>query len=361
MFTSAIFAASQGIERVAEFFLRIMWAEKPYLGFDETVELLKTSGQDGGPQYNIEVNNKTYRTQRLISSAGADTLQGRGTRVWEVKEVDARGRVFGPSMVLKDAWVDYARDREAIILQKIRNSAKTPRHATAFDRYLLHVVEFGDVPSVNGSPDDTQTIICRGKPPEHKWRMRVLKDMKATSTTDAKLPPKKALIIEPEPAEKLIVYPRRVHHRVVFSEVGKTILEAETLPAAFEILKDILIGKSLPFIVGGLLWLTSTPVLGAMHACGWVHRDVSAGNVLVHEGIGKLADVEFAKAESDTGSHSVRTVCLPISCFIIFCSSYIAGHRILHGRRSGGRAIPLHEQQGPARTDKHYRRRRRER
>ena len=48
--------------------------------------------------------------------------------------------------------------------------------------------------------------------------------------------------------------------------------------------------------------------LNALHACGWVHRDVSAGNVLIHDGVGKLADFEFAKAESDKGTHCVRTV-----------------------------------------------------
>lgn len=45
-----------------------------------------------------------------------------------------------------------------------------------------------------------------------------------------------------------------------------------------------------------------------MHKCGWVHRDISIGNVLVANGIGVLADVEFAKSEGASVQHSVRTV-----------------------------------------------------
>ena len=37
-----------------------------------------------------------------------------------------------------------------------------------------------------------------------------------------------------------------------------------------------------------------------MHRCGWVHRDLSAANVIVDEGgIGRLIDLEFAKQKDD--------------------------------------------------------------
>jgi serine/threonine protein kinase len=46
-----------------------------------------------------------------------------------------------------------------------------------------------------------------------------------------------------------------------------------------------------------------------MHAHGYVHRDVSSGNIIFHGGEGKIADLEYAK-EIGTGSgHNERTVC----------------------------------------------------
>lgn len=55
------------------------------------------------------------------------------------------------------------------------------------------------------------------------------------------------------------------------------------------------------------------PVLLSLHAIGWVHRDISSGNVLVLDGpapIVKLADFEYAKEIGETtgGKHEIRTV-----------------------------------------------------
>jgi hypothetical protein len=49
--------------------------------------------------------------------------------------------------------------------------------------------------------------------------------------------------------------------------------------------------------------------LQIMHILGYVHRDVSAGNILFWDGAGILSDLEFAKKTSDLTMHEVRTVC----------------------------------------------------
>ena len=46
-----------------------------------------------------------------------------------------------------------------------------------------------------------------------------------------------------------------------------------------------------------------------LHGSGWVHRDVSVGNMYLYEGRGVLGDLEFAKNMADTSQHEVRTVC----------------------------------------------------
>lgn len=46
-----------------------------------------------------------------------------------------------------------------------------------------------------------------------------------------------------------------------------------------------------------------------MHRLGWIHRDISYGNILVVGGRGKLTDLEYAKEEMDvSAAHGIRTV-----------------------------------------------------
>jgi hypothetical protein len=52
------------------------------------------------------------------------------------------------------------------------------------------------------------------------------------------------------------------------------------------------------------------PALEIMHMLGYVHRDVSAGNILFWEDGGILSDLESAKKTTDLSTHEVRTVCL---------------------------------------------------
>lgn len=49
-----------------------------------------------------------------------------------------------------------------------------------------------------------------------------------------------------------------------------------------------------------------------MHKAGWVHRDISVGNILFHERDGNLVvKLEYAKQylRDDKGVHEMRTVC----------------------------------------------------
>ncbi|KIP01099.1 hypothetical protein PHLGIDRAFT_402742 [Phlebiopsis gigantea 11061_1 CR5-6] len=89
--------------------------------------------------------------------------------------------------------------------------------------------------------------------------------------------------------EKLLQYPAKVHYRIVYKEVGKTIDQLDSMHDVFRCLCDIVKG------------------LYAMHAAGYVHRDISAGNILVVDGKGRLGDVEYAKEEGDNSQHEVRT------------------------------------------------------
>jgi serine/threonine protein kinase len=47
--------------------------------------------------------------------------------------------------------------------------------------------------------------------------------------------------------------------------------------------------------------------LQLLRKLGWVHRDVSVGNILSYKGEAKLADLEYAKRVGDGKSHEMRT------------------------------------------------------
>ena len=80
-----------------------------------------------------------------------------------------------------------------------------------------------------------------------------------------------------------------------------------------------------------------------MHRLGWVHRDISYGNILVVGGRGKITDLEYAKEETDVSTiHGIRTVrlsarwrlsvsnCLLIQGTAYFMSVEVDRHGYLH-------------------------------
>lgn len=51
--------------------------------------------------------------------------------------------------------------------------------------------------------------------------------------------------------------------------------------------------------------------LGLLHRAGWVHRDISKGNIMVDDsGHARLADLEYAKLMDDENIPDLQVVCL---------------------------------------------------
>ncbi|KAJ3748878.1 hypothetical protein DFH05DRAFT_1540096 [Lentinula detonsa] len=76
---------------------------------------------------------------------------------------------------------------------------------------------------------------------------------------------------------------------------------------------------------------------------GWVHRDISSGNVCWFDDDhrGRIGDFEYATRMADRGRHNVRTV--PITCFPSRCSEpnvlSLLGNSVFHGSRDPGSQI----------------------
>lgn len=233
----------QDARRFVEFLLRIMYASESDLGWDTTIE--RSLDADGNAQFDISVSGKKYRTTRLLSSIGADSLRGRGTRVWEVKEIDKNDKCIGEPLVLKDSWVDSDRDREWQVLEKIRKSAIDGFHHYSFKNHLPHVREHGDV-LVNGKPDDTHKTMRREVDDAIKSgesSLPVLMNPTVRQTVMSKHPAAGALHM-PDATKRPLTFGAKTHHRVVFEGVGRTIVEVESLAKAFRYLQDAVYGES---------------------------------------------------------------------------------------------------------------------
>ena len=252
-FLLKILTTTQDYERTATFFLRLMYAKEVQLGWDTTMKRLSPRDQLGNVQYEILCDGVWYKTVRLISDVGAEALRGRGTRVWEVNEIRADKTIDPTPRALKDSWVDASREREAVILQTIRKDAMSIEGPAMFefDDYFMKIKAFGDV-AIGGVVDDTHALIRCGRTLENMAKEPLM--IRSTTTKrrakyDSKGPlgPTGAIKLPDEYMEKALEYDAKIHHRVVFAEVGVTVTEINTLSGALLALSDAMKGNSYIF------------------------------------------------------------------------------------------------------------------
>ncbi|KAJ3791689.1 hypothetical protein GGU11DRAFT_86198 [Lentinula aff. detonsa] len=79
---------------------------------------------------------------------------------------------------------------------------------------------------------------------------------------------------------------QRYHYRIVFKEYATTIYDERSLSNILQALADILIA------------------LQCIHSAGWVHRDISGGNLYYYNHGGLIGDLEYAKKVEDQSQHN---------------------------------------------------------
>jgi len=80
--------------------------------------------------------------------------------------------------------------------------------------------------------------------------------------------------------------------------------------------------------------------LQLLHSVGWVHRDISPGNIMRIGGSVKLGDLEYAKKLGSDRTHEFRTVSFIICLGTDFVVNICTGHSPLYGLRSGIAKVP---------------------
>ncbi|KAI0084507.1 hypothetical protein BDY19DRAFT_524479 [Irpex rosettiformis] len=295
------------------FFLALMFARAHELGYDPTMQPARDGkrwsnqwditvhyvpeGDDdhlSGPIDESKLRTVVLRTQKLESNIGAEAMRSRGTRVWQARILGPNGRLGDRTVAIKDYWVDHDRLREATIRQRILDDVKTEEQKNILRRHLLTPLYSGDV-VIAGQRDNTHTLLRRGASvPKGTLYPTVHEDVSLTATTvpeDEPLAPQGTGIIasRTEKLLKLITLHDKSHHRIVFAEVAITIEDIRSAKMVFDIARQ------------------ATTALKAIHECGWVHRDISSGNILIVDDIAKISDIEYAKKMNDESSHSERS------------------------------------------------------
>lgn len=330
--------------------LSLLFAKPKEIGYDDKVKRDCKYDEKGKIRYIYQVNDRFFRTVSPIFEYRSPRITSRATRVWKVEEIREDGQLVnkqGEYQVLKDVWLDEGSRSEKAIQDAIFSAlAKLSSDPTALSKRL------GDSGAIS---QETVTRLEQCLADESYRNYFTTIAAHCTGITSKALSPKaeaeKGIFTayvaplrqptmtgsnrsesplgtfdenaeesdlesqspdqlsdqssyqssgqsssEPSPEQPLgqptaqasnptMARPRsylpKVQHRIVFNEVCMALHHASTFNDAVATLKDAVFGLQLMFLAG------------------WVHRDISSGNVLQYtqDGkiVGKLSDLEYAK------------------------------------------------------------------
>ncbi|KAJ3996012.1 hypothetical protein F5050DRAFT_1822131 [Lentinula boryana] len=302
--------------KLVHFFLSIAFSSLTDMGWDSTMTLCQVD-DFGRRQYNIEVNGQLYTTVEVLSDSSADSPLGRATRVWQVKGSD------GGIRVLKDVWLESDRLEEHKIWEAILADAKAlngneeDNHHEELEKRMLKPMAYCRV-CVDNQADDTGTVMLSGydlssaplvdlitpKAPSAEAQsvaMSMPADKDSTIHSTNAIPDGLDQKYEHSHrtqrenlAQRRVVehyHHHRYHYRIVFEQCATTIYDERSLDNVFRALVEVV------------------KALYVLHLAGWVHRDISGGNIywFADGQMGLLGDFEYATRLTDRRRHNVRT------------------------------------------------------
>ncbi|KAJ8083338.1 hypothetical protein PM082_009210 [Marasmius tenuissimus] len=272
-----------------QFLLATSFATPAELGYDPTVVRINIDGE-WVYDYCIHDENKGVRWYRIVESLDthrAARLPGRGVRVWVVKPLDQNRQPYTKKdkrYVLKDYWLPMESKSEKEISDAIVKAAVDKGRDAADVRKHFMTIKHDNVVVVSGRNDDSNFHLRQKMPPSEYDEKHILEEASGLDTSAEKsqdtvsMKPERTWIFEP-----------RVHRRLVFKEVGQPLnairdqkVLAQCLTEALECLHDF-------------------------YQAGYVHRDISSGNLLrcKLKGSGyicKISDLEYARPYLGAGS-----------------------------------------------------------
>ncbi|XP_006457561.1 hypothetical protein AGABI2DRAFT_123418 [Agaricus bisporus var. bisporus H97] len=278
---SETFDFTKDIRTVIRVLLSFTYATREQMGYDPTVHRIK----DNESQYVYEIptedGTRYFKTIHLLAHHKSLCITGKKTRVWKTVEVkgfegdaineDSNG---GKEFALKDeeayAWApkslrskleDLFKDEgyRSYFMEIECDSFNLGRSKPTSDKAILasEILQFRQDDSANSEGAETLSESDSGK----------------------------GKSLEVDIAKRRSCAVKR-QYRLVYSEVGESLVRVKTLDTAFAALMDAYMALLL------------------MYLAGWMHRDVSAGNIIAvkrsgGESGGRLSDLEYAKHYRD--------------------------------------------------------------
>jgi hypothetical protein len=289
-----------------------MTALPSHLGYDDTVSRVVV---DDTEQFEFKVSVPEsdlpiiYRTVNVLSNYVADRILGKATRVWVVqRETDESARKrdmqstrsdrqFGDKRyVLKDLWVEEGRKREGEFYREIHDAiAELPEgeRATA-RRHFLTIDSCCEVST--SSTHGKLATNCSNMLKEDASRITLSPPptFSHSCTGSATIGfPGPAPVLKDEVRMELRTRPvNRSHYRIVFREVGTPYNGLHRMGECIH----TLVGACYSELLLVRLLIAHEQCLALFYLLslkGWIHRDVSAANILNVDGNGVLHDFEY--------------------------------------------------------------------
>ncbi|KAK2459542.1 hypothetical protein APHAL10511_008448 [Amanita phalloides] len=291
-------------------FLSFTYASKADLGWDETMEPKIIGGEK---RYEIKVSGNTYETQgKPLSDFVAHSIVGRATRVYKVKKLqDNTGKTY----VLKDVWLAKGRRPEHTIRDEILEDIKSvlgENDKNIVEKHLFtpvhHCIVQVKTEDKGWVDDDTHDVILRKAEFSTTDRIHIHPpiNLNHVVTSIGQTPHLSEYVVTraPKPDHKDITH--RYHYRIVYEELADPLFDLNQVSLIFHLFYELV------------------QVLHIFHRAGWIHRDLSAGNVFLYQNeCLKLGDLEFAKKMSKDGEHDVRTGTLGFMAFEVERQEYL--------------------------------------
>ncbi|KAG9007890.1 hypothetical protein FRB90_009170 [Tulasnella sp. 427] len=319
-FTRGYSVKSPDFDFLAEYrlFIKIMliflFADQQKLGYDQSVR--RCIDVQGDLCFVYQVNGKYYKTVRSIFEPRSLCITGRGTRVWQVVEVKSFDDLTpplegGPDMVLKDVWLDKGAMTEGQNYQAISDELEKIAKAVEDGEEPGFFFEFGPgqdrLKECLENRDWGRYFLTK----ECDWQGYESKELGDGATPNSRLfavqpsdpqPPTSSLTSRSRnssgrptdpaglrPRQRPRSYRSKQQYRVVYKEICKPLHDVRRFDDLTTALEDCVFALKLMFLTG------------------WVHRDISSGNVYLFKDNqeagqvrGILGDLEYAKRFSDT-------------------------------------------------------------
>ncbi|KAF6754781.1 hypothetical protein DFP72DRAFT_1009374 [Ephemerocybe angulata] len=313
-------------ERFIGVMISLLSASNENLGFNPNIVLYPKKYHDPGYIYRFPGDSagssRFFKTTSIVEECRSKRLSGRTTRVWKAVEVanfegaELVPKVTPKEVIIKDVWIDASADTEKEIQEKVFDS---------IDKFVEDPEPWRNHPclaQLKPSHFDAFETLVENK----KYRERFLQIREGFQGPRSKSVGEKAWtstsIFVPARAEPVTVSPtktQRNQSKYQSTEQSRTkrveqgpvqfkaraVIHTEFAPKrrCFFMFDDVCTRVSHVPVLGDAVDIIhqASIVLILMFCAGWIHRDISTGNLLAiaENGEGwvlKLADLEYAKA-----------------------------------------------------------------